>query len=159
MGSLKNANKIGVTNFITDEFLTIDSIVNRFPDMINLDYILSGDIPPNPVELLMSKRVNEIFENLKKEYEYIIVDSAPVGMVTDTIQIGSFADLSIYVVKANYLDKRMLHIPMKLMKERKLSNMGLLINGSDQSKGAYGYGYGYGRVEKKSFFKRVFSFM
>jgi hypothetical protein len=77
-------------------------------------------------------------------------------MVTDTIQISKYADLTIYVVKANYLDKRMLHIPEKLHKEHKLQNMAILINGSDHSKGAYGYGYGYGygEVKKKSFFNK-----
>ena len=70
-------------------------------------------------------------------------------MVTDTIQIANFADLTIYVIKANYLDKRMLHIPSKLNKESKLPNMAILINGSDHSKGAYGYGYGYGYGKKK----------
>ncbi len=95
-------------------------------------------------------------KELKRDYDYIIVDTAPVGMVTDTIQISKFADLTIYVVKANYLDKRMLHIPEKLHSENKLQNMAILINGSDHSKGAYGYGYGYGygEVKKKSFFNK-----
>ena len=85
----------------------------------NLHIINSGDIPPNPVELLMSKRIKKIFDFVQEEYEYIIVDTAPVGMVTDTIQISKYADLTIYVIKANYLDKRMLHIPEKLYREKR----------------------------------------
>jgi Mrp family chromosome partitioning ATPase len=104
----------------------------------------------------MSKRVEEIFKYAKDNYEYIIVDTAPVGMVTDTIQIGRYADLAIYVVKANVLDKRMLHIPEKLYKEHKLPKMAILINGTDHSKGAYGYGYGYGDKKKKKWYKRMF---
>jgi len=139
---------LGVTNYIKNEELSVKDIIDKHTMFDNLHIINSGDIPPNPVELLMSKRVKELFEYVNDKYEYIIVDTAPVGMVTDTIQISKFADLSLYVIKANYLDKRMLHIPEKLHKEKKLSNMAILINGSDHSKGAYGYGYGYGYGEK-----------
>ena len=97
-----------------------------------------------------------LFEEAKKEYDYIIVDTAPVGMVTDTMQISKFSDLTIYVVKSNFLDKRMLHIPEKLYKENKLSNMAMLINGTDHSRGAYGYGYGYGKSKKKNLAQKLF---
>lgn len=148
---------LGVTNFIKNNDLEVQDIIDPYTKFDNLDIINSGDIPPNPVELLMSKRVVEIFDFAKENYEYIIVDTAPVGMVTDTIQIGKFADMTIYVIKANYLDKRMLHIPEKLHKENKLPNMAILINGSDHSKGAYGYGYGYGYGNKKKipWFKKL----
>ncbi len=144
---------LGVTNYIKNDELEIQDIIDQYTRIDNLDIINSGDIPPNPVELLMSKRVVDIFDYAKENYEYIIVDTAPVGMVTDTIQIGKFADMTIYVIKANYLDKRMLHIPERLHNEKKLPNMAFLINGSDHSKGAYGYGYGYGNKKKKSWFK------
>jgi len=152
---LKLEDKMGITNFIKNSSLTIDHITYNHPKFENLDLIYSGDIPPNPVELLMSKRVNDIFCHLKENYEYIIVDTAPVGMVTDTIQISKYADLSIYVIKANYLDKRMLHIPEKMHRENKLQNMAILINGSDHSKGAYGYGYGYGNKKKIPWYKKI----
>ncbi len=149
-------DKQGVTNFIKSPDLGVDDIIDPYTKFENLDIINSGDIPPNPVELLMSKRVEEIFEFVKGKYEFIIVDTAPVGMVTDTIQISKYADLAIYVIKANMLDKRMLHIPEKLYKERKLPKMAILINGTDHSKGAYGYGYGYGEKKKKTWYKRIF---
>jgi capsular exopolysaccharide synthesis family protein len=136
--------KPGVTNFIKNNNLEVNEITNKHPKIKDLSLMYSGSIPPNPVELLMSSRVSTLFAHLKENFEYIIVDTAPVGMVTDTIQIGKHADLTIYVMKANYLDKRKLHIPDKLNKEKKLHNMAILINGSDHSKGAYGYGYGYG---------------
>ncbi|MCA0931077.1 polysaccharide biosynthesis tyrosine autokinase [Lutimonas saemankumensis] len=147
----------GVSNFIKDNELRVRDIINKHAEIENLSLILSGDIPPNPVELLMSKRVDEIFEEVKNDYEFIIVDSAPVGMVTDTFQISRFAELTVYVIKANFLDKRMLHIPDKLNRQNKLSNMCLLLNGTDHSKGTYGYGYGYGEKKKKRFFKNLFS--
>lgn len=149
---------LGVTNFIKNSSLTLNEITEDYTEFKNLHLINSGDVPPNPVELLMSKRVSEIFEEVSTKYEYIIVDTAPVGMVTDTIQISKYSDLTMYVVKADFLDKRMLHIPDKLNRENKLPNMAILINGSDHSKGAYGYGYGYGYGKKKStpWYKKVF---
>lgn len=149
---LKIKDILGVTNFITDENLTVNDITEIHTNLEHLHIINSGDIPPNPVELLMNKRVNDLFLIIKEKYEYVIVDTAPVGMVTDTIQIGELADLTLYVVKSNYLDKRMLHIPEKLHRENKLKNMAFLINGSDDAKGAYGYGYGYGSKKKKSWY-------
>ena len=154
-------NKPGITNFIMNNDLQVKDIIDKNTKLEKLDIINSGDIPPNPVELLMSKRVMEIFEELKKNYEYIIVDTAPVGMVTDAIQISKYSDLVIYVIKASFLDKRMLNIPEKLYKEDKLPNMAILINGSDHSKGAYGYGYGYGYGNKreKPWYKKIFNLM
>lgn len=149
---LKIEDKIGVSNYIKNDELTIEQIIESDPKIDNLDLINSGSIPPNPVELLMSRRVGELFNKVEQLYEYIIVDTAPVGMVTDTIQVGEYADLTIYVIKANFLDKRMLHIPEKLNREKKLRNMAILINGFDQGKGVYGYGYGYGNDKKKKWF-------
>lgn len=152
-------DKSGVTNFIKNNNLTIEEIIENNTGLKYLDIINSGDIPPNPVELLMGDKISDLFKKIKQEYEYIIVDTAPVGMVTDTIQIGNNADMTIYVVKANLLDKRKLHIPKKLHKENKLINMSFLINCSDHNKGAYGYGYGYGSVKKESWFRKTLSFI
>ena len=155
---LKLENKQGVTNFITNKELDINDIILKQKICSNLDLINSGDIPPNPVELLMSKRVKEIFKFAKENYEFIIVDTAPVGLVTDTMQISKYGDMTIYVVKANVLDKRMLHIPEKIHRDDKLPKMSILINGSNHSQGAYGYGYGYGygKINKKPWYKRMF---
>lgn len=118
----------------------------------------AGVVPPNPAELLMGKKVPELFEQLKQDFDYIIVDTAPVSLVTDTLLISKYADAFVYVARANYLDKRMLSLPERLYQEKKLPNMSILINDTDSTKGyGYGYGYGYGvEVEKKSFWKRFF---
>ena len=102
-------------------------------------YVLpAGIIPPNPAELLMGKKVEELFELLKSEYDYIIVDTAPIGLVADTLLIAKYADCFIYVFRANFLGKRMLNIPNSLYKEKKLPNLCLLLNDTDSTKG-YGY--------------------
>jgi Mrp family chromosome partitioning ATPase len=95
---------------------------------------------------------------MKEIYDYIIVDTAPVNLVTDTLLISDRADLFIYVARANYLDKRLLATPQNLYQDRRLPNMAMLINGSDYKKG-YGYGsygaYGYGEVQKEAWWKTL----
>lgn len=99
--------------------------------------------PPNPVELLIDERVESTFEYLKSKYDYILVDTAPVAPVTDTLLISKFADTVIYVVRSNKIDKKLLNIPLALHAENKLPKMAFLLNDTDTTKG-YGYGYGYG---------------
>ena len=113
-------NYKGVSNFIKDTDLNIEGVILKSKTFKNLDIIPVGDIPPNPVELLMSSRVQEMFDYAKKGYDYVIVDTSPVGMVADTITLDKYADLIIYVIRANYLDKRMLHIPKKNRVIRKI---------------------------------------
>ncbi|MBR9913746.1 MAG: polysaccharide biosynthesis tyrosine autokinase [Algicola sp.] len=136
-------SKKGLTEFISDKSLKIEDVIIPANDNPFLDVIPSGTIPPNPAELLMSDRVNLLFEQVKKKYDYIIVDTAAVGLVTDTLLISEHADIFIYVVSANNIDKRQLHIAQTMYEEKRLPNMVTLLNGSTKRKG-YGYGYGYG---------------
>ena len=153
--------KRGVTNFITNESLSLDDIIYSTPEVKGLDVITVGAIPPNPAELLLTDKVKELFDIVKKEYDYIIVDTAPVGLVTDTLLISKYADMCMFVARANYLDKRMLAIPQNLYKEKKLPNMAIVLNDIDMSRsygyGGYGYSYGYTEKEKKSWSKNIFS--
>ena len=89
----------------------------------------------------------------------MIVDTAPLGLVTDTLQISQFADMFVYVVRANYLDKRLLNIGQTFYNEQKLNNMAMILNGSEFQKGyGYGYGYGYGNdLEKTKWWKKPFT--
>lgn len=143
--------KKGVTNFIVNNDISVEDIILKAPNSEILDIISSGDIAPNPAELLMSPRVTELFEYAKDNYEYVIVDTAAYSMVTDTLLISHFADAFIYVIRANFLDKRALSYIDTIYKEKKLPNMCLLINGIDFKKSyGYGYGYGYGNKFEKS---------
>ena len=92
----------------------------------------------------MKPRLQELIEDLKKEYDYIIFDTAPVSLVTDTLITAKIADVSLYVVRANRLDKRMLEVPISLYEEQKLNNMAVVLNGVNLKGQGYGYGYGYG---------------
>jgi capsular exopolysaccharide synthesis family protein len=150
----------GVSDFIVNESLELDDILIQDDNDENLFYILSGTIPPNPSELLMRDRMSVLFNLVKERFDYVIVDTAPLGLVSDTLLVSGFADLVIYVVRANFVDKRNLYLPQKLLKENKLGTMAVLLNGVNLKGKGYGYGYGYGvygvqsKKPKKWFFKR-----
>lgn len=154
---LNISDKKGVTNFILDDDLQIDELKFNSPLVKNVDFISSGLVPPNPSELLLNKRLNNLLEIVKNDYDFIIVDTAPISLVTDTLLVADSADMFLYVTRANYLDKRMLIVPKTLYKEKKLPNMAIVLNGTD-TRGGYGYGYGYVEKEKKSLYKKIFSF-
>ena len=149
----------GITNYITDEDMTVDDLIFSIPEIKDLDIIASGVIPPNPAELLMTKRVENLFTIVKQEYDIVLVDTAPVNLVTDTLLITKYADMFMYVVRANYLDKRLLAVPQELYNENKLPNMAIVLNDTDPKR-SYGYGYGgygYGYlVVEKPWYKKIF---
>lgn len=146
----------GVTNYLSSKNLVLEELIVKYDGFEDFHVLPAGVIPPNPAELLMNKKVDTLFETLKNQYDYIIVDTAPVSLVTDTLLIAKHADCFIYVARANFLEKRMLAIANTLYKEQKLPNMCLLLNDTDSTKG-YGYGYGYGvKVEKAQWYKKIF---
>ena len=143
----------GLTNYLSSNDIQLNDIIIQQNDYENFHVMPAGIIPPNPAELLMNKKLELMFEQLKDNYDYIIVDTAPVSLVTDTLLIAKNADVFVYVVRSNYLDKRLLKIPQTLYTQNKLPNMSIVLNDTDTKKG-YGYGYGYGvEVEKKPWYK------
>ncbi|WLD22818.1 polysaccharide biosynthesis tyrosine autokinase [Flavobacterium dauae] len=150
-------NPLGVSNYITSNGKSLNDYIIPVEGYKNFDVLSSGSIPPNPTEILMTKKIKDIFDELKTQYDYIIVDTAPVSLVTDTLLVSKYADATIYVVRANKIDKEMLRIPNELYKENKLNKLTLVLNDSDVTKGyGYGYGYGYGsKMAEKSFWKRM----
>ncbi|WP_053977909.1 GumC family protein [Mangrovimonas xylaniphaga] len=141
-------SKQGLTDFISDENLTLQDVITPVKSNENLFIIPSGTIPPNPAELLMNQRIEQLFKEVKKNYDYIVVDTAAVGLVTDVQLISEFADLFLFVVSANNVDRRQLHIAETLYQENRLPNMTAVLNGTTSKKG-YGYGYGYGKNPNK----------
>ena len=116
----------------------------------NLDLILAGPIPPNPAELLARNSLDKAIEYLKEDYEYIILDTAPVGMVSDTLLIGRVADATVYLCKADYTPKASFGLVNSLYEQEKLPNINIVLNGVDMTKKKYGYYYGYGKYGKYS---------
>ena len=124
----------------------------------NLDLMLAGPIPPNPAELLAGENLKTIIKELKNKYDYIILDTAPVGLVTDTLQIGKITDISIMVCRADYTPKNAIELFNNLAAEQKLPNMCIVLNGIDMSKKKYGYYYGYGKYGKYGRYGRYGSY-
>lgn len=146
----------GVTNYLSSKSLVLEDLIVKYEGYEHFYVLPAGVVPPNPAELLMNKKVDTLFETLKNQFDYIIVDTAPVSLVTDTLLIAKHADCFIYVARANFLEKRMLNIVNTLYREQKLPNMCLLLNDTDSTKG-YGYGYGYGsKIENIPWYKKIF---
>ena len=149
---LEVQSSMGLSHFLMDKNLKISDVVFKNDDY-NFDILESGVIPPNPAELLLNGRFEEIMSFAKDNYDYVIVDTAPVNMVTDTLLFGNGADLFIYVVRANYLDKRLLKVPNLLFDEKRLPNMTILVNDINLDK--RGYGYGYSIEEETTWYRRI----
>ena len=114
----------------------------------NLDLIMAGPIPPNPAELIARPSLDIVVNHLRDHYDYVLIDTAPVGLVTDTLMAGRVGDATVYLCRADYTPKRSFELINSLAEEKKLPNMAIVINGIDMSKKKYGYYYGYGRYGK-----------
>lgn len=142
----------GLTEYLFNDDVNYKDIITSLSVNENeIDIIYSGAIPPNPSELLMHKRLRILFEAVKDRYDYIIVDSAPLLVVTDTLLISKYADHIIYVTKAGFTEEKVLQHPIRLLKEGKLKNLSFVVNSVKSSSLGYGgkYGYGYGKKNKK----------
>lgn len=148
-----NDHQHGITPLLTLTDPTAEEIRSQIiPSGINnnLDLLMAGPIPPNPTELIARQSLDQIIDHLKHTYDYVLIDTAPVGLVTDTIYIGRVADLTVYVCRADYTPKSCISIVNDLARDQKLPNVGMVINGIDMSKKKYGYYYGYGKYGRYS---------
>ena len=147
---IKEKPKKGLSDYLADSSVKPQEVIVKHPENEFLDIIPSGTIPPNPSELLMSPRVTELFKYFEKKYDYVVADTSAVGLVSDTLLISELADLFIYVVSADNVDKRRLvNIAQPLYEDKRLPNMTMLLNGVKPGKKGYGYGYGYGNNPNK----------
>lgn len=139
-------NHTGISTYLSDESIKFeDLLLKNVTHFDNLDIILSGQIPPNPAELLMSDRYEQLIDTVKENYDYIIVDTAPTVLVTDTLLISNFADVTLYLVRAGVTDSKLISHIHDVYKTEKLKNMGIVLNGlKEKSKYGYNYNYGYG---------------
>ena len=138
----------GITNLLTKDHVTAQDLKSQIVHSgvnQNLDLIMAGPIPPNPTELLARKNLGEIISLLHDDYDYIILDTAPVGLVSDTLQIAKYADVTAFVCRADYTPKSSFGLVNELASEKKLPNVCIILNGIDMSKKKYGYYYGYGK--------------
>ncbi|MEZ5173504.1 MAG: polysaccharide biosynthesis tyrosine autokinase [Bacteroidia bacterium] len=149
----------GISNFLIDHNSTVEDFIIPFPDNEEIHILPSGDIPPNPAELILQDKLQEVFDFARKNYDYVIVDTAPAGLVTDTVLAAKYADCVVYLIRANHTDKRTLSTPVQFYRENKLPNLAFLLNDvSEYALGSYPYSYSYSYNDEKLPWWRRFRF-
>lgn len=152
----------GISLYLSDSEPKIEDIIIPSGFHPYLSVIPAGPIPPNPAELLMSSRLDDLITELKNEFDYIILDSAPVGLVSDTFLLNRLIDNCVFVARQSYTPRDMCELVNDIYKNKRLKNMAVILNGTDEKTG-YGYGYNYGKgyhageanSSKSSFFSRI----
>ncbi|WP_406683876.1 polysaccharide biosynthesis tyrosine autokinase [Seonamhaeicola sp. MEBiC1930] len=154
-----NESNLGLTEYLVDNSVILGETINSYSiNDISVDIMLSGKVPPNPAELLMSGRIKELFDSASEQYDYVVVDTAPSMLVTDTLLISQYAGHTMYVTRAGYTEKSILNFPKELYAEEKLNGMMLIVNDVKQSNFGYGAKYGYyGDQKKKGLFGGMFN--
>ncbi len=152
----------GLSDYLSGGTEDIEKIIAKETGYKNLNILPIGSTPPNPTELLHSKRFKSLIETMRKNYDYVFIDCPPIDIVADTQIIEEYADRTIFVVRAGLLDRDMLYELEEIYKEKRLKNLSMILNGTYTSQGhygrrygysysyGYGYGYGYGYLQKES---------
>jgi capsular exopolysaccharide synthesis family protein len=141
---LSITSPVGMSNYLSNTQLSPREIIVPCTRHVNMDVAPCGIFPPNPVELLWNKRLEEFFARARENYDCIIVDTPPSLVVADSLIINRISDASIYVTRANITHKKMMQYSEELYREKKLKNMTYVLKGIPLGKSGYGYGYGYG---------------
>lgn len=136
--------QFGLTQYLSSDRISIDQIVTTMPGEAGFDVIVAGPVPPNPAELLASKKLDALIDELRERYDYILIDSAPVGMVSDSFTLNRLTDATVYVCRAGYTAISDLRYANDIYQEGRLKKLSLVVNGTKSKKG---YGYGYGEKE------------
>jgi capsular exopolysaccharide synthesis family protein len=156
----------GVSNFMVDERASLENLIQPVPGFEQLYFLDCGPVPPNPAELIGSKRTYQLFEYLRKNFDIILADTAPLGLVSDAFLLNDHVDQAIIVTRFGVTHKNHLSLVEDIYQNKKLPKVGVLLNGVKAVKGhgnsyGYGYGYGYGYYEedyqKKSWYKTIFN--
>lgn len=152
---------IGLSEYMYDDQVEISEITHQTTFNPYCDVIYSGAITPNPTELLSNGRYQELVEKLKPMYDYIILDTAPLMLVTDSFLISDVADLTVYVTRSRYTEKELIEFANRQIGEKKIKNVGFILNDVDKKNSGYGYGYkygyGYNADNKKPWWNRLFN--
>ncbi|MDF2379950.1 polysaccharide biosynthesis tyrosine autokinase [Nostoc ellipsosporum NOK] len=150
LSGLNMGKKPGISNFLVGKAELKDLII-PVPDAENLYVLPCGPIPPNPSELLLDERVTELFDYLKANFDVVIIDTAPIGMVSDAMTLGKFADCTLYLVRQEHTYKKQIVLIDDYYRENKLPKLSIIVNDVKMKpgygyygSGRYGYGYGYG---------------
>lgn len=141
---LKNKVQIGMSNYLAGKEDNIKSLIDK-NSIESVDIIFAGTLPPNPAELVVGDRFTNAIEELKNDYDYIIIDTPPIGVVADGTIINRVADVTLYVVRIGHTNRRFVDLLRKIVNDKKLNNLSLILTDVKVGRGSgYGYGYGYG---------------
>ncbi len=150
---------LGLSNYLADDTTEVEAIINPSGLNANLDIIDSGSIPPNPTDLLEDQRLKVLIDDLVKRYDYVLIDSAPMMMVSDSFHILALADVLVYVTRAKYTEKQLLNYIKVVEADENVKKIGIVLNDIDKEELRYGYGgkygYGYYSDESKTFWQRL----
>lgn len=145
----------GVTHYLVGHVEKIQELIHPVKDCPGLDMIYSGVVPPNPAELLLSERLDDLVDTVKADYDYVLIDNVPMGVVADAAIVNRLADCTLFIARAGVMDRRQLPDIERFYQEGKMKNMALVLNSVKEEQagyghyGYYGYGYGYGYEQKK----------
>lgn len=146
---------IGLTEYLNDENVKLEEIVHPSSFNKNLDVIYSGSIPPNPTDLFSNGKYEVLIDTLKEKYDYIILDTAPLLLVTDSFLISEVADITLYVTRSKYTEKSLIDFANKVMDAGKIKNAAFILNDVDKDYLGYGNKYGYGyKAQDQSFWQK-----
>ncbi len=149
LAQMLNLNEMpGVTSYLSRGDISIDQIAQPCKDVKGLDVFVGGAIPPNPSELLLGDRVKDLFRDLREQYDVIIVDSAPVAMVSDSFALDKYSNATVYVTRANYTRRNHIKFMNRIAANKQLKNMCVVLNDTKPS-GDNTYGYGYGKKDNE----------
>jgi capsular exopolysaccharide synthesis family protein len=138
-------NDIGISNYLAGD-VSLDDVI-RSTNIPGLDLISSGPIPPNPAELLSRKKNADFIAELRSRYDYIVIDTPPLGLVSDALILLPHVDIILYIVRQGYSRLEYIRSLNELFKERTLKNLSIVLNDSDFRNGGYGYGHHYGYID------------
>jgi capsular exopolysaccharide synthesis family protein len=143
--NISRNSSLGLSNFLMDNTIKIDSITEKVGE---IDVIQSGPIPPNPTELLLSSNLQEIIKIAESKYDYVILDTSPCILVSDTLNFSKLASQTIYVTRSNHTDNNLLNYVNKLYSDKVFNKLSIVINGISDANLNYGYSYGYDQTTK-----------
>ena len=137
-------NKGALTDYLAEPEVQLADIIVPSGEHKNLDLIPCGVIPPNPSELLQTQRLDDLFVSLRERYDYVIVDTAPVALVSDTYLLDRVADMTIFVCRYKYTPAEMVNYINHVIEQKRMHNVACVLNAVKGAQAGYGYGYGYG---------------
>ena len=138
----------GISDYLVNDHICLEHLIKDCPKLSGIHVLTSGTIPPNPYEILKQEKLKQMFDKLATQYEYIIIDSAPLMLVADTFLIAKHVDIVLYLVMAGYTDKELLQFPIDSQEQGKINNVSFIINGLKQNNLGYGNRYSYGYESK-----------